>query len=164
MGGMANASAAPSRFPRFRVVFAVALGLLGAAQANAKWGVSPEQALHDARRIIAAHADWSIYRGDGVSMAPRFDETHILIVEKASVEALKPGMVALFHDAAGDLVAHTVIACDGAGIVTRGLNNDRQDPHPISGRAVVGVLVGTLAAHSPIPEAFALPTALGKSY
>lgn len=142
------------------------LGLLvlAASPLQAGWGVSPAQALEEARQIVADRNGWSIYRGDGHSMAPRFDATHLLIVKEADFGNLQPGMIALFRDAEGDLVAHTVSQCDDTGFTTRGLNNRRSDPVRIPGEALLGVLIGTLAADAAIPEAYPLPTALGKTY
>ncbi len=131
---------------------------------EARSGVAPEQALRDAESLTRSFSDWSIYRGDGDSMAPRFDERHLLLVKPARQGEVKAGMIALFHDAEGDLVAHTVIGLTAEGIITRGLNNRHHDPQAIPHGAIVGVLVGTLAANAPIPGSFDLPVALGKTY
>jgi len=162
MGGM-PAAAALSALRRIGCLLIVLVTLAGTA-AEARSGVTPERALEDAQRILTHFSDWTLYRVEGVSMAPRFESTHLLLVKPVNRDMLKPGMIALFHDDEGDLIAHTVISVDDAGIVSRGLNNRVHDPRPISSDAIIGVVVGTLAASSPIPESFGLPVALGKSY
>lgn len=138
--------------------------LVLAANLSAKSSVTPEQALADASFLTSRFPQWSVYRADGASMAPRFDENHLLLVQDAKGGELKPGMVALFRDAEGDLVAHTVISNDGTSLATRGLNNPSLDPVRIPYDSVVGVLVGTLAANAPFSDHHELTVALGKTY
>lgn len=145
------------------------LGLLGLALSlpavlEARSSVAPERALADANRLLTRFSEWSLYRGTGDSMAPRFDANHLLFVKSVSGADLRPGMIALFHDAEGDLVAHTVLDNDGQTVATRGLNNAAADPLRIEHTAVVGVLIGTLAANAPFSADLDLPVALGKTY
>jgi hypothetical protein len=159
---MKNAAVSKSCKPLFLVLLTALLALAGTLEA--KSSVSPERALADARAITAIFPQWSLYRADGISMAPRFDENHLLLVEEVSGQQIRPGMVALFRDAEGDLVAHSVIENDGITLATRGLNNRSMDPARIQYEDVVGVLVGTLAANAPFSDHHELQVALGKTY
>lgn len=125
--------------------------------------VSPAQALQDARQVVQARADWTLYRGAGDSMNPFFGENSLLLVAPISFPALQPGMIAVYRDATGSIVAHRVVSRTPGEAIARGFNNPADDPHTISADNLIGVTAGFLHASAPVNDD-SLPVAWGKRY
>lgn len=130
----------------------------------AKSGVSPEQAIADAKIIQKGHPTWNLFAGSGFSMDPFFGDNSLLFVEKTPISKMKPGMVAVFTDHQGDTVAHTVVRVTPEGLVTKGLNNSTIDPTPVTHERLIGAVIGRLEASASISSVADLPVALGKTY
>jgi len=145
------------------ILFAVCVALTS-TETLARSNVPADQALNDATKI-AQRYDWDIYKGSGKSMDPSFSSTSFLLVKKLSFESINIGMTILFHDFNGDTVAHRVIGHTESGmIITRGINNTKTDPHPITRDQVIGALVGTIDSNQALNGFISIPTAIGKTY
>lgn len=128
------------------------------------------QAINDAQQAADQNAGWMVMLGDGRSMAPYYGKGSVLLVEKTDFSHLKPGMMAVFQDAEGDLVGHWLIRKEGAGWVTQGVNNAALDADLMTQGNYVGVIFGVLktAGEDATGVAYArqhnLPRVIGKSY
>jgi hypothetical protein len=125
--------------------------------------VSFERALADANRITALFSGWEVYRAVGDSMHPHYGANSLVVIAPARAETIAVGNIVVFVDAAGDRVAHTVIARNGDTITTAGANTQRLDPSPLSVSQVLGVAVGVMHT-SGIDANAELPVVIGKRY
>ncbi len=107
-----------------------------------------QKALNDAVKVAAMKNTWTVMRGAGDSMVPLYGENSVLVVEKASFTELTAGMVAVYKDSEGSLVAHSLTAKTGSGWIAKGLNNRSQDPERVSAENFVGVVFGVFNASS----------------
>jgi len=107
-------------------------------------GVPFEKALADARQVVAMNSDWKVFQAHGESMEPEFGASSLLLVSEAGYENLQAGMVVVYRDASGDLVAHKLVAATANGWVVQGLNNDRPDPGLVTAENLHGVVFGVL--------------------
>ncbi|KAF0093500.1 MAG: hypothetical protein E1N59_2769 [Puniceicoccaceae bacterium 5H] len=78
-------------------------------------------------------------------MEPFYGGNSLLIVQQADTTHLQPGMIAVYRDAAGDLVGHQVLRT-GEKIEAKGANNAVVDPSPITDANLVGIVVGMMHA------------------
>jgi signal peptidase I len=141
---------------------------LGAVQMNAeaasqKSNISMEKALNEAQKIIATNSNWSVVRGAGESMSPFFSSHSLLLINKSTIDSLKNGMIVVYADESGDLVAHQVVKIDATGVWTKGVNNGSIDPSPVTAKNLAGVVFGTLFTKDNNLNA-SIPTAYGKTY
>jgi signal peptidase I len=77
-------------------------------------------------------------------MEPEFGNASLLLVAHAGFDELQPGMVVVYRDQAGDLVAHKVLQATAGGWIVKGLNNDRADPGLVTAENLRGVVFGIL--------------------
>jgi signal peptidase I len=120
-----------NRILRLAAVACIALGALAPATSYAvapSSGVPFLDALSDARHLASIKADMSVYMVKGDSMEPFFGNNSILVINKTDFDALRPGMMVVYRDAAGDFVAHRVIEHTSIGWTVMGQNNDKKDP------------------------------------
>ncbi|MDP0500402.1 MAG: hypothetical protein Q7P63_09905 [Verrucomicrobiota bacterium JB022] len=123
--------------------------------------VSPEQALSDAEQLASLRPDWSVFQAAGNSMEPFFGSNSLLIVQAVDTASLRPGMIAVYRDAEGDLVGHQVVSI-GAEILAKGANNAVIDPTVVRADNLVGIVVGML--HAADTQTTALQVVHGKRY
>ncbi len=123
-----------------------------------KTPVSYQKAFDDAVKVAAMKNSWTVMRGAGNSMAPLYGDNSVLVVEKASFTQLSLGMVAVYRDSEGSLVAHTVTAKTDSGWVAQGLNNRGEDPERISKKNFVGVVFGVFNASQDWQQSKTRPT------
>jgi signal peptidase I len=102
------------------------------------------QAVADAQRVASLHPQWQVLKVSGESMEPEFGDASLLLVSRADMDMLHAGMVAVYRDATGDLVAHRLIAPTANGWIVKGLNNDRPDPGVVTAQNLLGVVFGVL--------------------
>ena len=121
-------------------------------------------ALAEAQKVAALNPAWTVMRCDGDSMTPYFGDASLMLVQPSRVSELRPGMIAVYRDAAGDLVAHSVVKVDASGATLRGFNNTRNDPDVVTDANLAGVVFGFLhsAGGDDATSAAALPLAVGK--
>lgn len=150
----------------FTATCAIAITSLNGAM-NATAPVSYEKALSDANKVAALNDSWTVMRGAGDSMTPLYGENSVLVIDSVSYDSLKTGMVAVYRDATGELVAHPVKGQTGEGWVAKGINNRTDDPGLVNAENFVGVVFGVLNASSAPSIASnvdALPVVYGKKY
>jgi len=102
------------------------------------------QALTDARKVAATHEGWKVFLAQGKSMEPEFGGTSLLMAANTKFESLKPGMLVVYRDSVGDMVAHRLVERTEAGWVVKGLNNEKVDPGLVTAQNLQGVVFGTL--------------------
>ncbi len=146
-----------SRKDLLKLISAIAAtALLGLSSIQAaptgKTTISFEKALHDANKVAAMKSSWSVMLGAGNSMTPLYGENSVLVVEKASFTQLSVGMVAVYKDSEGSLVAHPLTAKTGSDWVARGINNRGEDPERVSAENFVGVVFGVFNASQSLQE------------
>ncbi len=145
------------------------LSSLQAAPAG-KTTISYEKALSDAVKIAGMKNSWSVMRGAGNSMVPLYGENSVLVVEKASFTKLSAGMVVVYKDSEGSLVAHPLTGKTGSGWVAQGINNRGVDPEKVNEENYVGVIFGVLNASEGWQESGAeysaeqIPLVYGKTF
>jgi hypothetical protein len=107
-------------------------------------GVPFAQALSDAQKVASMHKGWNVFLARGQSMIPQFTSASILVAATAKFEALKPGMLVVYRDASGDVVAHRLVELTDSGWIVKGLNNDKADPGLVTAKNLQGVVCGIL--------------------
>ncbi|WOO40339.1 S24/S26 family peptidase [Rubellicoccus peritrichatus] len=117
-----------------------------------KTNVSFEQALADASKVAATRGEWEVARCEGFSMSPFFTERCVLLVEKLAYENLRVGMVGVYEDVDGDLVAHRLVEKVPDGWICRALQNQSNDPQLLDRENFLGIAFGVFNAASG-PEA-----------
>ena len=166
-----------SRKDLFKLISIIAatavLGLTSMQAAVAPAGkttISYQKALNDAVKVAAMKNTWTVMRGAGDSMIPLYGENSVLVVEKASFTQLSAGMVVVYKDSEGTLVAHPLTAKAGSDWVARGINNQSQDPERVSAENFVGVVFGVFNASQSGQEsgvqisAQEIPVVYGKTF
>lgn len=101
-------------------------------------------ALKEARALIANESGWHVLKTEGVSMQPLFSSGALLVVQEGTVAEARLGMLVVYRDAAGDRVAHQVVAVEGNAVYAKGLRNFSQDPDPVTPQNILGYVVGML--------------------
>ena len=102
-------------------------------------------------------------------MIPFVGENSVILFRHLSLDEVKPGMMVVFQDHAGDNVVHMVHRITHEGLVTKGHNNFRTDPDRVTQKNLLGAVVAVLHAQSiPSETLYAgngqrLQTAYGKS-
>ncbi len=119
-------------------------------------------AVKEAKAIIESQEHWQLMRGSGNSMEPLFGEGSLLLVEKASINQIRPGMVVVYRDSSGMLVAHNVERVEITGVQAKGINNSAADPELVTTENLIGVVFGYLHTRN-APDRDSLPVAVGKS-
>lgn len=120
-----------NRILRLAAVAFIALSAIAPATSYAvapSSGVPFLDALSDARHLARINADMSVFMVKGESMEPFFGNNSLLVINKTDFDALRPGMLVVYKDAAGDFVAHRVIEHTSTGWTVMGQNNDKKDP------------------------------------
>lgn len=131
--------------------------------------VSYEMALADAARIAQTNQNWEVMRCAGVSMEPFYGQDSIILVDKVDISDLRSGMIAVYRDADGVLVAHQVIEATSSQAWGQGVNNKQRDPDPITADNLSGVVFTILhTSGQPVAgilaQADTLPVVHGKTY
>ncbi len=127
------------------IVLTVGAMLPMAAQAEApSSGVPFVKALADAKQVVAMNSDWKVFQVKGDSMEPEFGASSLLLASVTGYQNLQTGMVVVYRDGSGDLVAHKLVAATAGGWMVKGLNNDRADPGLVTAENLRGVVFGVL--------------------
>lgn len=105
---------------------------------------SLDTTLADAHRIAANRADLQVLRIEGRSMLPFFGEGSVVVVKKIDAAALRTGMVVVYKNRFGELVAHRLIEATSRGWTAQGYNNTAADSTPVSQENLLGVVYVTL--------------------
>lgn len=116
--------------------------LLSALQmiAAPKSSASFEKALSDAEMIAALSPDWSVMRAQGESMGDFYGDNSLLVVQNASIEDIRVGMMVVYQSTSGELVAHKVLQHEGTQLRTKGTANWSMDPMPVTNEMLLGVV------------------------
>lgn len=101
--------------------------------------------LHDAHRLASAKGDL-VVRVRGASMLPYFGDGAVLVVRGAVIESLKPGMIVVYRNRFGEVVAHRIEERRGAGWSVRGANNPSADSTLVTAENLLGAVYVTLYA------------------
>lgn len=139
-----------------------------AIHVNSKCGVPLHRAIDDARAVAERNDQWEVMLGDGQSMTPYYGAGSVLLVERAPFDELRPGMMVVFRDEAGDLVGHWLVRRENGQWITQGVNNGAPDPRPLIESAYQGVIFGVLRSSGPDATGLAhaanlgLPRVIGK--
>lgn len=139
------------------------------AQGAANSPVSYRDALSDASSIAQLNTNWNVMRCSGASMEPFYSSDSILVVDKVKVADLRIGMIAVYRDADGDLVAHKVIEANSSQAWAKGVNNTHRDPTPITADNLSGVVFTVLhtsgqSSAGDMAMVNSLPIVFGKTY
>jgi signal peptidase I len=133
--------------PLARLLAVLALLASAASAASAAEGPSSavpfETALADARRLADAKPGLSLVRVAGTSMLPYFGDGAVLVLRPASAAKLQAGMIVVYTNRDGEMVAHRLIAADGAGWIAQGYNNGRPDSTRVTDANLLGVVYAT---------------------
>ncbi len=127
-------------------------------------------AVGDALEVASTDPDWKVMRGAGDSMLPLFGDSSLLLVERTDYSSLKVGMIAVYRDGEGDLVAHRIFSREGCGFRAKGFNNRRLDSDPVTGANFLGIVFGVVTAPKGTGDESALaltgdlPIAYGKKH
>ena len=142
------------------------------AQAGApSSGVPFVNVLADARKVAELNSGWKIFKVQGQSMEPHFGGNSLLLAAHTEFKDLRTGMLVVYKDATGDLVAHRIIESTAQGWIAKGFNNDKVDPNLVTGDNLQGVVFGIFNYKSGTDNNFAqtdtqnnLPVAFAKTY
>ncbi|HTB62582.1 MAG TPA: signal peptidase I [Opitutales bacterium] len=129
------------------MVLCLALGTLAPHTARAvapSSGVLFSDALANAHKIAELDPTWELFMVKGQSMEPQFGANSILVAAQTKYSDLKVGMLVVYKDSTGDLVAHRIIQKNDNGWVAKGYNNDKTDPCLVTAQNLQGVVFGIL--------------------
>jgi signal peptidase I len=105
--------------------------------------VSIETAVADAQALASQHPNMTVMRIEGISMIPYFGEGSVLVVKKISAARLREGMVVVYRNRFGDIVAHRVMARVKGGWEVKGWNNFWADTTIVNSGNLFGVVYAT---------------------
>ncbi len=133
-------------------------------------GVSCDEILTAAQNVLTLNSGWKIFMVKGQSMEPQFGKNSVLLTSPGNFKDLRPGMLVVYKDAFGDLVAHRLMENTGKGWIAKGYNNKTIDPGLVTEANLQGVIFGVLNYKSGTDTTSAvaatnhLPVALAKTY
>ena len=113
-------------------------------------GVPKYKAWNDAETISAREKGRSPLAGGGVSMNPVYGDNTMLVVKPIDYAQLKVGMTVVFMNSAGRRVAHQLIAREGKGWRSQGINNFVEDRDLVTPENFIGVVYISLASEAPL--------------
>lgn len=102
---------------------------------------TPYQAVEFARHYVREHPGSDFAIGSGDSMLPLYRDRDVIILERPPLADLRIGQTVVFLGESGIPVAHVIVSRTSHGWVTRGLNNDENDPDALRERIYMGVVV-----------------------
>lgn len=160
-------------FPQAFLVVIVAFMFISpsisqAARSLPRSDVPFSTAISDALHVAQQKPTWEVMVAKGDSMVPHYGDGSVLVVDALPFENLRPGMIAVFKDAAGDWVGHFIQARGAEGWITRGINNSRADAAELTESNYHGVIFGVLnsagadAAGLALAQGHGIPTVIGK--
>jgi hypothetical protein len=150
----------------------ITLSITAVFSANAapKSSASFEKALQDAEMIASLSPEWSVQRTSGVSMGDFYGDNSLILVQKATIEDIRVGMMVVYRSAEGELISHKVAEHNGDSLGTIGISNWSMDPFPITSDMIVGTVFGVFhTSGAPVGDIYTsngqpLPTALCKTF
>ena len=150
----------------------ITLSLTAVFSANAapKSSAPFAKALQDAEMIASLNPEWSVQRTSGTSMGEFYGDNSLILVQKASIEDIRVGMMIVYRSPAGELISHKVAAHNGTSLGTIGVTNWSMDPIPVTNDMIVGTVFGVFhTSGAPSGDVYAsngqpLPTALCKTF
>jgi len=107
-------------------------------------GLSFEDVLDGAHRVAELNTGWQIFKAEGQSMEPLFGKNSLVLTAHTDFKDLRLGMLVVYKDASGDLVAHRLVERADGGWVAKGYNNNKVDPALVTPNNLVGVIFGIL--------------------
>lgn len=143
-------------------VFVAVLSMFSQTYA-ASTAISLDQAAQEAALIASNKPGWSAMLGDGTSMKPHYGKGDVLLIQTSSLNRIRPGMIAVYRDAGGDLVGHTVVDATSRGLRVKGLNNLSADSEWVTRDNYQGVVVGVLHTNGK-GTGNGLPLVIGKKH
>ena len=105
--------------------------------------VSLSTALADAQKLATARPGASVMLIEGKSMLPFFGEGSVVVIKKIDPAKLRAGMVVVYTNRFGEMVAHRLVATVAGGWVAQGYNNSMPDSTVVSGSNLLGVVYAT---------------------
>jgi signal peptidase I len=146
----------------------LSVGLHAAVPAGAAAApISPldsAQAYAEAQRLAARSTDLSVLLVRGQSMHPYFSDGSVLVVKAAKAAQLRPGIVAVYQNRFGEVVAHRIERATAEGWVARGANNATADSTRVTDANLIGTVYTTFYAaasgHASIAALTGAPVAL----
>jgi signal peptidase I len=96
--------------------------------------------LANARKVAELNTGWKIFMVKGQSMEPHFGGNSLLLAARTEYKDLHAGMLVVYQDGVGDLVAHRIIECTDKGWIAKGFNNDKVDPYLVTSDNLQGVV------------------------
>lgn len=105
--------------------------------------VSFSEALQDALMIADMHGDSKVMCITGTSMLPFFGEGAIVLVKPVDAAKLRTGMVVIYRNNFGEVVAHRLVSQNENGWTAKGFNNEACDSTVVNASNLVGVVYAT---------------------
>jgi signal peptidase I len=119
-----------------------ALAPLAAHAGAPSSGVPFVNVLADARKVAGLNSGWQVFMVKGQSMEPHFGGNSLLLTARTDYAGLRAGMLVVYKDGVGDLVAHRIIELTAQGWIAKGFNNDKVDPGLVTEGNLQGVVFG----------------------
>ncbi|HEX2100274.1 MAG TPA: S24/S26 family peptidase [Candidatus Synoicihabitans sp.] len=139
-----------------RSAFAIGATLVAACGMYASGGpLSPmtlDGALTDAQRLAARHEGGQVMRVEGASMLPFFGDNSVLVTKPVSPERLRPGMVVVYRNRFGEIVAHRIEAHSEGGWIVRGYSNPADDSTLVCAENLLGVVYATFYSNGRVSD------------
>lgn len=106
--------------------------------------VGLSEALADARALASLNEGATVLQVAGASMHPYFGDGALLVVRPVAAGQLRKGMVVVYRNRFGELVAHRLVARRGEGWVAQGYNNAATDSTLVEAANLRGVVYATI--------------------
>ncbi len=107
-------------------------------------GVPYSEILAAAQKVTCLNTSWKIFVVKGDSMEPQFGKNSVILTAPTEFKDLRPGMLVVYQDSFGDMVAHRLIQNTAKGWIAKGYNNHDVDPGLVTSANLQGVIFGVL--------------------
>lgn len=130
----------------------IAVALLACTPAIAQTAIAPRstvsfgRTLLDAENLIKANPEWALLGVKGESMTPLLGRNSLILYRPVLAREVSRGMLVVFIDQAGDRVVHQAVRRENGKWITKGLNNWKADPEPLSDANLLGAVVAVMHA------------------
>jgi signal peptidase I len=105
-------------------------------------------ALADAQALARTHDGAKVMKIAGTSMLPYFGDGALVVVQPIEESKLRAGMLVVYRNRFGEIIAHRLVARQDSGWQIKGYNNDQPDSTLVTGANLVGVVYATFYTSS----------------
>ena len=111
--------------------------------------VAIRDALTDAQALARTHDGARVMKIAGTSMLPYFGDGALVVVTPIDEAKLRAGMLVVYRNRFGEIIAHRLVARQDSGWQIKGYNNDQPDSTLVTDANLLGVVYATFYTSRP---------------